>query len=133
MLNLISLPWVRLAGAVLLALMLIGTGWTTRGWKADAAIAELHVERANLAAAQADAALKDIAAATTSIHEAALRYGSVQVNLASKIEELKKDIKNDKPLPVDCVPSAGRVRKLDAGIDAANASAAGHKPGKTVP
>lgn len=103
-----------------LAAVLFGAGWTIKGWKDEAEIAGLKTEQANTAAAQANAALADLTSATATINEAARRYGSVQSNLSAQIDDLKKELQNEKPLPVDCAPSAGRVRKLQSAIDASN-------------
>ena len=105
---------------LLLAAVLFGAGWTIKGWKDEAEIAGLKTEQANTAASQANAALADLTSATATINEAARRYGSVQSNLSAQIDDLKKELQNEKPLPVDCAPSAGRVRKLNSAIDASN-------------
>ena len=111
-----------IAGVVtlLLAAVLFGAGWTIKGWKDEAEIAGLKTEQANTAASQAQAALTDLTTATTTINEAARRYSSVQSSLSAQIDDLKKELQNEKPLPVDCTPSAGRVRKLQSAIDASN-------------
>lgn len=117
----------------LVAILLFSIGWSVRGWKDATIIADLKIERANIAAAQANGALDDLTKATKNIHEAAKRYGESQIDLAGKIDDLKKDIKNETPLPVDCKPNDSRVRKLDAGINAANKASSGNKAGRPLP
>ena len=55
-------PWTRTAIVAALALLLFGAGWLVRGWRADAAIAELRATQANalqkLAESNNDAAQK---------------------------------------------------------------------------
>ncbi|MEN6586150.1 MAG: hypothetical protein ABFE02_08940 [Sulfuricella sp.] len=133
----IQLSAVRLiaagVGLLLAVAILFGAGWTIRGWKDEAEIAGLKTEQANTAAEQANAALSDLASATATINKAARRYGEQQSELATQIADLKKDLKNEIPLPADCVPSAGRVRKLQTGIDTVNKAIAGQRPSSAVP
>ena len=117
--------YARLAAVLAAVVLVFSAGWATASWRLEAKIAGIERDHANEAKQNAEKALSDIATATTTINEAAKRYGSVQSTLSSEIANLKKDLQNEKPLPVDCVPSAGRVRSLNAAIDAANKAAAG--------
>jgi prophage endopeptidase len=59
-----ALPWVRVAAAAAIALALFLSGWLVRGWRADAALAELRATQAaalqQLAQANNDAAQKAV-------------------------------------------------------------------------
>jgi len=114
---------IAAAITLLLAAVLFGAGWTIKGWKDEAEIAGLKTEQANTAAAQANAALTDLTTATTTINEAARRYGSVQSSLSAQIDDLKKELQNEKPLPDGCSPDGKRSSTLNKAIDATNAAA----------
>ncbi len=123
------LPMIQIVGIAIVGAIVFGTGWTVRGWKADAAINAMRAEHAEKETDRAQKALTNIEQAIETINAAAKRYGTVQSTLSAEIADLKKELQNEAPLPVDCVPSAGRVRGLNAAIDAANkASSAGHAP-----
>jgi hypothetical protein len=123
----------KLAVPAVLAVAIFGAGWAVNGWRKDAQIAELKTERANTAATQAQGALDDLTAASKTINDAARRYGALQSDLGVKIDDLKKELQNEPPLPPDCRPGPGRVRMLNSAIDAANKAAAGQPVGRAVP
>ena len=125
-----SLAVLKLAGVAALAAALFAAGWVTASWRLEAEIAGIERDHATKAKQEAENALANIAAATITINEAARRYGAVQSNLSSEIADLKKELRNEKPLPVDCVPSAGRVRSLDAAINAVNKASAAGQPAR---
>lgn len=95
-------------------------GWHFRGMKANADIAELQAGYAKEREQQATAALTTLKADADAIHQAATEYAAIETTLAPKIAALTKELRNAKPLPVDCFPTPDRVRNLDAAIDAAN-------------
>lgn len=104
-----------------------GAGFAVQGWRLGAQIAELKASRANEIAAQSQAALNDLSDASKKINQAANDYASIETTLGKKMDQLRKDFKDAKPLPPDCRPDSVRVRNLDAAIDAANEAAAGRK------
>jgi len=123
MIDVIPSPTRFLAGAVIIALGLAGSGaagWFFNGWRKDAVIAELQRAHAQERADQARAALTMLQADAAAIHKAATEFGAIQSTLAPKMTALTKELRNAKPLPADCRPDVVRVRNLDAAIDAAN-------------
>lgn len=102
-----------------------GAGWTAQGWRKNAEIAELQAQRSNEIAGQLQSALDDFDKASKTINAAATQYAGIQTTLGTKLDQLRKDFKNAKPLPVDCRPDDSRVRNLNAAIDAANQAAIG--------
>jgi len=111
------------AGAVAAALC-FGAGWAINGWRLGADVANLRAERAQEQAAQATAAVSTLQADAAAIHQAASEYAGIRSTLVPTIAALTKELRNAKPLPVDCRPDDVRVRNLDAAIDAANQAAA---------
>lgn len=125
------LSFLKLGGGYILAAVIVfGAGWQVRAWKADAEVQAILADQAKTEANQAKQALADIEKATETINAAAKRYGSVQSTLSSEIADLKKELQNEKPLPVDCVPSPGRVRSLNAAIESANKASAAGQPAR---
>lgn len=102
-----------------------GAGWTGNGWRKNAEIADLQKMRAEDKATQATAALDDLTKAAKTINAAAAQYGQVQITLGAKLDQISKDMKNAKPLPIDCRPDDFRLRNLRATVEAANQAAAG--------
>jgi hypothetical protein len=115
---------VKIAASFALAVGLFIAGWLANGWRLGAELADVRAEHAGQVAIQATAALSTMKADADAIHAAAQQLGAIEITLGPKIDALKKEIRNAKPLPAGCVPDAGRVRNLDAAIDAANAAAA---------
>lgn len=111
-------------GAGLAAVALgFGAGWAVNGWRLGADVANLRAEHAHQQMDQATSAASALQADAAAIHQAAIEYAGVQSTLAPKITALTKELRNAKPLPVDCRPDSVRVRNLDAAIDAANQTA----------
>lgn len=118
------LPWRAIAAAGMAAAT-FAAGWAVSGWRKDA-----EIERVKTASAQADLAaarraLEDLQTASTTIRTKADEFNGIQINLGAKLDAIRKDMKNAKPLPADCRPDAVRVRSLSNAVDAANAAAAG--------
>jgi hypothetical protein len=118
-------PLRALGGAVLILVLGGAGGWTVNGWRLQAELAEERAARAQDEAAQAASAVATLTADAKVINRAATQLLAIQDKLGSKIDAIQKEMKNAKPLPPDCRPDDFRVRGLDAGIDAANAAAAG--------
>jgi hypothetical protein len=97
-----------------------GAGWVVNGWRLDSEISRLTAAHAEQRARQVTGALTTLQADTEAIHKAATEYAGIETTLAPKIAALTKELRNAKPLPVDCRPDALRVRNLDSAIDAAN-------------
>ncbi len=115
---------------ILLILIMVGAtgfgaGWKVQGWRKDTTISELKNERATDRATQATTALEDVTKATNEIHKAALEYSAQESELGSKMDAIRKDLKNVQakaPLPPDCKPTTDRLRNLKSAIDATNSS-----------
>lgn len=119
-------PLVKLAaGAVLTLAVGFAGGWLVNGWRLESGLSELRAQHAEKIATQAKAALTTLQADAAAIHIAAGQLATIETTLGPKIDALKKEIRNAKPLPAGCLPDPARVRNLDAAIDAANAAAAG--------
>jgi hypothetical protein len=116
-------PW-RAVAAIGLAVLAFGIGWTVNGWRKDAELAELTAARAQADLVSANLALTDLRAAGQTIRQKADEYAGIQSTLGAKIDAIRKDMKNAKPLPADCRPDAARVRNLSDAVDAAKQAAA---------
>lgn len=100
-------------------------GWHVNGWRKDAEIYAITAEMVKGRSDQAQAALTDLATAAARIRTAADGYTADSAALGAKLDQLRKDFKNAKPLPADCRPDTFRMRHLSAAIDAANEAATG--------
>lgn len=108
----ISVPgWWRLAlGAALLAFA-AGAGWTVRGWRADAAVAELQRQYAEAVAAADRRAL-----------EAERAYRAKEAAWTAKLEEIDRGLQ---ALSADLARDAAGARAAAVGVrDAAGRAAA---------
>lgn len=116
-------PW-RAVAALTLGACLFAAGWQVNGWRKDAQIAELTAARAQADLTSANLALTDLRVAGQTIRQKADEYAGIQSTLGAKLDAIRKDMKNAKPLPVDCRPDDFRVRKLSDAVDAAKQAAA---------
>lgn len=122
----VSIKPVALVAALAVAASTGGaTGWITNGWRLGKQIADLKRDQEKTRADQATQALADLAVAAHNIRTAADGYTADVSSLGTKLDALRKDFKNAKPLPADCRPDDFRVRHLGAAVDAANQAAAG--------
>ncbi|MBB2918350.1 hypothetical protein [Cupriavidus alkaliphilus] len=121
------LPW-RTIGmgslAGVLAAGLFAAGWMTNGWRKDAEIARQSAARAQADLVSANKALGDLREAGARIRHSADDYLTVKTDLGAKLDAIRKDLKNAKPLPVDCRPDDFRMRQLASAVDAAKQAAA---------
>jgi hypothetical protein len=117
-------PLALMAGAVLSIAIGFGGGWTVNGWRLGADLSELKAQHAEERAVQAQGALADLATAAAKIHAAADQYAGIQTTLGTKLEQLRKEFQNAKPLPVNCRPDDFRLRHLKSAVDATNEAAA---------
>ncbi|MEM5429410.1 hypothetical protein [Cupriavidus oxalaticus] len=117
-----AIPW-RAIGAAALGGCLFAAGWSANGWRKDAEIAELTAARAQADLTSANLALTDMKEAGAKIRQSADDYLAIQSMLGVKMDALRKDLKNAKPLPADCRPDAQRVRNLSEAVDAAKQAA----------
>lgn len=108
--------------AILLSIIAasFGAGWTANGWRKDRQISDMHATRSIEIADSANAALADIKAATAVINAAASSAKFINDDLNLQLALIRKDLKNAKPLPVDCRPDSVRVSNLGDTIDTAN-------------
>ncbi|MDR3381720.1 hypothetical protein [Cupriavidus basilensis] len=118
-----AVPWRALA-MVALAAGIFAAGWSVNGWRKDAELAELTAARAQADVETANQALADLRTAGAGIRARADEYRAIQSTLGSRLDALQKELKNAKPLPVDCRPDDFRVRKLSDAVDAAKQAAA---------
>ncbi len=140
MLTLIIPPQYRLlAGAAAVAVAMAVSaysGWYAQGLAKDAVISGMKAAAADTRAAQAVAALADMAISTRRINDAATRLISAQDALGGKIENIKTNFGRATklvPLVAGCRPDDERVRLLSAAVDAANAARAGQPVESAVP
>lgn len=114
---------IAVAAAASVALS-FAAGWTVNGWRHGAELAELTAARAQADLATTNQALQDLGAAGATIRARADEFAGIQSTLGEKLDAIRKDMKNAKPLPVDCRPDDFRVRKLSDAVDAAKQAAA---------
>lgn len=116
-------PWRGIA-TLALGASLFAAGWAVNGWRKDAEIAELTAARAQADLVSANLALSEIKEAGEKIRQNADAYRAAQSGLGAKLEAIRKELKNAKPLPADCRPDAQRVRSLSDAVGAAKQAAA---------
>ncbi len=122
-------PWVLLGAAAIA----FGAGAGVTASIKNGEIARLELRQAKGQIDQRDAALRDIAAASASIKTAAKNYQDDKTSLNTKLDAIRKDMKNAKPLPAGCLLDAERLRYINAAVDAANEAVAGQRTGGNVP
>lgn len=114
-------------GALLVAFSM---GWLFQGWRLNGEIANIRKEQATQIAKDANTALTDLKEATKGINDAAKGAQTEKITLANQIAALRKDIKNAKPLPVDCKPDDVRMRNLSGAVSATNKAVVGSVPSR---
>lgn len=124
MLGLLSNPLALLIAAAVIFAAGFGSGFGLEAKLKGTEIAEIKAANAKADADASKAALKDLETASAAIKTAATNYQTTQSNLGSKLDLIRKDIKNVKPLPADCRPDDLRMRKLSDAIDTANKATA---------
>lgn len=95
-------------------------------WQANAyerQIAQINEKQARADLDGARTALDDLQTATTTINQKATELRGIQVTLGGQLDAIRKDLKNAKPLPVDCLPDDHRMRKLSDAVAAAKQAA----------
>lgn len=110
----------------LVAALAFGAGWQINGWRLHTQIAEIKTVAAEGKAKDAAETVTAMQADAKSIHDAATELAGIQISLGPKLDAIRKDLKNAKPLPRDCGPDSVRVRSLEAAIEAANAASSRH-------
>jgi hypothetical protein len=100
-----------------------GAGWQVNGWRLHADVADLKTQAAETRAKGAEQGLQDLTNAAALIKGQADSFQGLKLDLTGQFAQLRKDLKNAPPLPVDCKPDDFRVRKLHDAIDAANQAA----------
>ncbi|MFU1999976.1 hypothetical protein [Bordetella avium] len=118
---------------VLIAALAAGAAWMAQGWRKDAVIADLRLDRA-----EADLSVMRQALATTEadikkMAEAARAAARTAPALTAQMKEISKALENANPLPAGCRPDADRVRGLTDAVRAANRAAAGQSVGDALP
>jgi hypothetical protein len=127
-------PLALLAGAAVALGIGFGTGWQVNGWRLGVEIERIKAERATDNAKQTKAALDDMVTAAGKIKAAADGANIDLSQLGRQLDQIRKDYKNAKPvpLPVDCRPDAPRVRKLTAAATATDQAIAGLRLSPTL-
>lgn len=118
-----AVPW-RVVAVVALACATFGAGWTVKGWRKDAELAQLTAARAQSDLATVNQALGQLQTASADIRARADEYRGITTQLGATVSTIRKELKNAKPLPADCRPDDFRVRKLSNAVDAAKQAAA---------
>lgn len=119
-----AVPWRAIAAAALAA-VIFASGWAVNGWRKDVEIERMKTASAQADVASANQALADLQQAGATIRARADEFNGIQSTLVAKMDAIRKDLKNAKPLPADCRPDDVRMRSLSNAVDAANAAAAG--------
>lgn len=111
------------------------SGWYVQGTRMEARLASVKLEQSKEETKQADAAMADLVSAAKTITEAAVSAQLDVSGVNAKLDQIRRDMKNEKPkpLPADCKPDAPRMRTLAAATDAVDQAIAGSKPSSAVP
>lgn len=132
-------PLPMLLGSLVLASAGFGAGWAVNGWRLKTEVADVRADVAQERAESANKALDDLAGRLEKMNGQALAAKTDSGVLNTKLDQIRKELKNvqtAKPLPVDCIPSADRVRNLGRAIEATNTAiqgaASGYVPGSTL-
>lgn len=128
--------WQGYAATAALAALLAGGAacyLTALGYRLT--IADLKLAQANAAVQAANQSLKQFETDAAAIHGAAAAFDGARNDLSAKLGTISKDFASavkSHPLPVDCKPSADRLRLLSGAVAATN-STIGQQLGATVP
>lgn len=101
------------------------SAWIVRGWQKDAEIQTIKAAYAAEKLEASDAALVEFKKAASDMSAAVSDVQRSGAVLQTTMKTLGAEIKNAKPLPVDCRPDAVRVRSLDGAYSAARTAAIG--------
>lgn len=118
-----AVPW-RAVAALALSAATFAAGWAVNGWRKGAEIAEIRSAAAAADLASANQALTELREAGATIRQKADELRGIQSTLATKLDAIRKDMKNAKPLPADCRPDDQRMRNLTDAVNAAKQAAA---------
>ncbi len=121
-------PWVLLG----ITVAAFGAGVGVTASIKNGQLARLELRQTNERIAQRDAAIADMAAASAAIKTAAENYQTDKTDLGAKIDAVRKEMRNAKPLPAGCVLDVERLRNIDAAINAVNETLARQRVGPTV-
>lgn len=119
--------------AVVSALLAGGAAWTAQGWRKDAVIADLRLDRAQADLSVVRQALATTEADITRMADAARAAARTAPALTAQMKEISKALENANPLPAGCRPDADRVRSLTDAVRATNRAAAGQSVGDALP
>jgi hypothetical protein len=123
------------AVGVLSALLAAGAAGYVTALGYRLTIAQMQADRADADARRSEVALAAFTAQAGRMQNATLALEKVQGGIGRRFDDISKDLQDaikSRPLPVGCVPDAGRMRALGQAVAAANA-AAGAKLGTAVP
>ena len=125
--------WVFIA--IVAASFLVGgtSAWYVQGLRGDSKVSKLQKERADLAAAQSNAALTELNELAENINSKAKAATVSVANIDRALKKLNLEFKNAKPLPADCRPDDFRLRHLESAIEEVRKAVAGSDAGGTVP
>lgn len=128
-------PVALLAGAAFALVVGFGSGWQVNGWRLDAQLEHVKAAQEKGRADQAAAAIADLVAAAGKVKAAADGAHVDMAGLNKKLDVIRKDFRDAKPvpLPVDCHPDAVRVRKLTAAAAAVDEAVTGLRLSRALP
>jgi hypothetical protein len=119
--------WIKLGAAALGLIGAFFAGMWLQGTIKDKQIAVIERDAAEQTAVDATASITTLQRFISQMQSASIDYGKNQDVLFTKLDQLKKEFvkaTNLKPLPVDCLPDAERLRLLETAVAAANTAAA---------
>lgn len=103
-----------------------GAGWYFTSNVYDAEISGMKTTEAVGRASAAEASLDEFKSTADSIHKSAVESRDDIAALRKSMDQLKKERKNEKPLPVDCVPDSERLRNFQSAVTATNKAITGN-------
>ncbi|MGU9992880.1 hypothetical protein, partial [Bordetella avium] len=118
---------------VLIPALAAGAAWMAQGWRKDAVIADLRLDRAQADLSVVRQALATTEADITKMAEAARAAARTAPALTAQMKAISKALENANPLPAGCRPDADRVRGLTDAVRATNRAAAGQSVGDALP
>lgn len=133
-------PWlepyvlvVKLVAALAIATALMGAGAWIEAKAKSVEIAQLKMDALQTRATGAETALTDLKDAAAKIKAAADQFNALDDSLVTRMDIIRKDIRNAKPLPPDCHPDTVRVQHLADAISATNQTIAGQLISASLP
>lgn len=123
-----------MATILYVGLALIGgaVGWAVNGWRLSSQVEKAKAEYSESKAAAYQEVINQIAADTKRMADAAEGNTVKTAQIDKDINAIMKELKNAKPLPVECRLDDFRMRNLTAAVADLQRTLAGSKPSSTV-